>query len=278
VHELRQKYPVVDLLKAVDLPKSSFYYWDKARQAPNKDAEVEHLITTIVSKHKRRYGYRRVACELRRQGQQLHPNTVRRKMKKLGLQSVQRRRKYNSHKGDVGAAAPNLLNRRFTATKPNEKWVTDITEFKVGDKKLYFSPIKDLFNGEIVAYTMNARPVFDLVASMFNKAKRKLGKDDKPMLHSDQGWHYRMQSYDNMLRGRGLVQSMSRKGNCYDNASMESFFGVLKSECFHTQKFKSIDHLRKELVAFVRYYNYERISLALGGLSPVEFRLRHGNA
>jgi putative transposase len=275
VHELRHKYPVVKLLKVVSLPKSVFYYWDKAHQKPDKQAEVKQLIKTIFDRHKARYGYRRVAQELHQRGQQLHANTVRRLMKELGLQSAQRRRKYVSYKGSVGETAPNLLNREFRAAKPNEKWATDITEFKVGDEKLYFSPVKDLFNGEIVAYTMNTRPVLDLVTSMLKKAMRKLGRDDRPLLHSDQGWHYRMQSYRKMLGDRDIVPSMSRKGNCYDNASMESFFAVLKTECFHTQKFKNIDQLKKELVAYVRYYNHQRISAVLGGLSPIQYRLRH---
>lgn len=275
MHELRHKYPVVTLLKVVALPKSSFYYWDQARQKPDKHAETKELIKTIFDQHKGRYGYRRVAHELRKRGAQLHANTVQRLMKKLDLKSVQRRKKYASYKGEVGGTAPNLLAREFTATKPNEKWVTDITEFKVGDQKLYFSPVKDLFNGEIVAYAMNARPMFDLVTSMLKKAMRKLGKDDKPLLHSDQGWHYQMQSYRKMLSDRHIVQSMSRKGNCYDNAPMESFFAVVKSECFHTRKFQSIDELRKELVAYVRYYNHERIREGLDGLSPVQFRHRH---
>lgn len=275
MHELRHKYPVVRLLKVVALARSSFYHWDNARQQPDKHDRIKQLIKTTFEKHKGRYGYRRVADELRNRGERLHPNTVFRRMRELGLKSVQRQKKYTSYKGPVGVTAPNLLDREFTAKKPNEKWVTDITEFKVGDQKLYFSPVKDLFNGEIIAYTMNTRPMFDLVTSMLKKAWRKLGKDDRPLLHSDQGWQYRMENYRKMLSDRGIVQSMSRKGNCYDNASMESFFAVMKSEWFHTQKFKSIDQLKKELVAYVRYYNHQRIGSSLDGLSPVQFRLRH---
>jgi putative transposase len=212
---------------------------------------------------------------LAKAGVRRHKNTVHSLMRKLGLKSVQRVKKYSSYKrGKVSATATNDLNREFTASKPNEKWVTDITEFKVGGEKLYFSPIKDLFNGEIIAYTMHTRPVFDMVKSMLKKAIRKLGKDEKPLLHSDQGWQYQMQEYRTMLINREIKQSMSRKGNCYDNASMESFFGVLKSECFYTRKFASIAELKKDLVAYLRYYNHDRISLRLDGLSPVEYRHR----
>jgi transposase InsO family protein len=275
VHELRQKYPVVKLLNVVGLSKSVFYYWDQTRQEPDKHASVKQLIKTIFDEHRARYGYRRIAQELRNRGQQIHENTVLKLMNELGLKSAQRQKKYVSYKGKVGLAAQNLLNRVFKANKPNEKWATDITEFKVGDEKLYFSPIKDMFNGEIVAYTMNTRPVSELVKSMLKKAMRKLGRDDRPLLHSDQGWHYQMPDYRKMLSDRNIVQSMSRKGNCYDNASMESFFAVLKTECFYPQKFKSIDQLKKEIVAFVRYYNNDRISQALNGMSPVQYRLAH---
>jgi transposase InsO family protein len=236
------------------------------------------LMKSVFEHHKGRYGYRRVRDDLENKGESWHRNTIHRWMKKLGLRSVQRPKKYNSHKGEVGHIAPNTLDRKFTAEKPNEKWVTDITEFKVGDQKLYFSPIKDLFNGEIIAYTMERRPVFNMVTSMLEKALRKLGKNDTPLLHSDQGWQYQMTAYCKMLTKRNIHQSMSRKANCYDNASMESFFAVLKTECFYTRKFKSIDELKKQLVAYVRYYNHERIASRLGGLSPVQYRHKYAQA
>lgn len=275
MHELRQKYPVVKLLTVVDLPKSSFYHWDEARQRPDKYAKLKERIKAIYDKHKGRYGYRRIACALQQQGEAIHQNTVQRLMGKLGLKSLQRVKKYKSYRGEVGRTAPNVLQRQFDASQPNERWVTDITEFKVGDQKLYFSPIKDLFNGEIVAYTMGSRPVSELVTDMLKKGLRKLKPNDRPLLHSDQGWQYQMPGYRKMLDNRELVQSMSRKGNCHDNASMESFFAVLKSECFRLGKFRSIDELKKELVQFIRYYNYDRIKLGLGGLSPVQYRLQH---
>jgi putative transposase len=233
----------------------------------------------VFEEHKGWYGYRRITYALESLGVHLHSNTVLGLMRKLGLKSVQRVKKFSTFKrGKVSVVANNDLNREFTASRPNEKWVTDVTEFKVGGEKLYFSPIKDLFNGEIVAFTMNTKPVFDMVKSMLKKAICKLGKDDKPMLHSDQGWQYQMQEYRTMLAARDIKQSMSRRGNCHDNASMESFFGVLKSECFYTRKFTSIDELKKELVAYVRYYNYKRISLRLDGQSPVQYRRRAAQA
>jgi putative transposase len=278
VHELRQKYPVVALLKIVNLPKSNFYYWDKARQRPDKHEHIKQLIKVTFDAHKGRYGYRRVASVLAQAGQKIHANTVQRLMQQAGLKSTQRVKRYKSYKGQVGTIAPNVLKREFSADKPNQKWVTDVTEFKVGLSKLYFSPIKDLFNGEIIAYSFDTRPVFTLVTSMLTKAQKKLGNDEKPMLHSDQGWQYQMTEYRKMLSDADMEQSMSSKGNCYDNASMESFFGVLKSECFHNHKFDSIDELKKTIVDYVQYYNHDRIRIGLDGMSPVQYRLAHAKA
>jgi putative transposase len=275
VHELRQKFPVVGLLKVIDLPKSSFYYWDKVRQQPDKDERVNLLIEDVCEVHKRRYGYRRVASVLAAHGESIHENTVRRRMQKLNLQSTQRYKRFKSYKGEVGKTARNWLNRNFKASRPNQKWVTDVTEFKVGQQKLYLSPIKDLYSGEIIAYTVNERPVFDMVKSMLQQAVSTLNVGDKPLLHSDQGWHYRMDEYRGMLKSARIKQSMSRKANCHDNASMESFFAVLKAECFHGRQFSGIEELKKEIDEYIEYYNHDRIGLRLGGMSPVQYRQQY---
>ncbi len=267
-----------DLLKVVSLAKSSFYHWDKRRLAPDKYARTKGLIKAIYDEHRGRYGYRRIASVLQQEGIQMHQNTVQRLMGQLGLKSLQRPKKYKSYQGEVGQVAPNILNRKFSASKPNEKWVTDVTEFKVGDEKLFLSPIKDLYNGEIIAYTMGPRPTFALITSMMKRGFRKLGKHANPLVHSDQGWQYQQPAFQKMLSDRALEQSMSRKGNCYDNAAMESFFAVMKSEWFHTKKFSSIEELKKELKAYIRYYNRDRITLGLGGLSPIQYRLKHAQA
>jgi putative transposase len=197
---------------------------------------------------------------------------VQRLMGTLGLKSLVRPKKYRSFKGDVGQAAPHELQRQFKAEAANQKWVTDVTEFNVAGEKLYLSPVLDLYNGEIIAFETSKRPVFDLVNSMLKKALAKLRPEDRPMLHSDQGWHYRMPAFQRQLRERELVQSMSRKGNCYDNAAMESFFAVLKSEFFYLNKFDSVDTLRDGLTDYIHYYNHDRIKLKLKGLSPVQYR------
>lgn len=254
------------------LARSTFYYQQKAAQACDKHQKLKRQIKTIFDRHKGRYGYRRITAAIRQLGTLINHKTIQRLMGTLGLKSLVRPKKYRSYKGEIGHAAPNVLERQFKAKGPNQKWVTDVTEFNVAGEKLYLSPVMDLYNGEIIAFETSRRPAFQLVSSMLNKALAKLKKNDKPILHSDQGWQYRMPAYQRTLQGKSVVQSMSRKGNCLDNAAMESFFAVLKSEYFYLNKFASIDELDTGLKKYIRYYNHDRIKLKLKGLSPVQYR------
>jgi putative transposase len=272
VQELRQHYPLPGLLKVADLPRSTFYYQVNVQQRDDKHKELKDTIRTVFDHHKGRYGYRRVAAAIRQLGERVNHKTVQGLMGVLGLKSLVRPKKYQSYKGEVGQAAPNELQRKFDAKAANQKWVTDVTEFKVAGEKLYLSPVLDLYNGEIVAFETARRPKFELVASMLKKALSKLRPDDKPLLHSDQGWQYRMPAYAQVLEERGMVQSMSRKGNCLDNAAMESFFAVLKTEFFYLNKFASVEELEAGIGRYIHYYNHDRIKLKLKGLSPVQFR------
>ena len=272
MQELRQVFPIAGLLRLAKLPRSTFYYQQQALQAVDKYQHLKDQIRTLFDGHRGRYGYRRITAELRQLGHQVNHKLVQRLMGVLGLKSLVRPKKYRSFKGEIGQAAPNELQRQFKAKTANQKWVTDVTEFNVAGEKLYLSPVLDLYNGEIIAFETSKRPAFDLVDSMLKKALTRLGPSDRPMLHSDQGWHYRMPAFQRQLRERQLVQSMSRKGNCYDNAAMESFFAVLKSEFFYLNKFDSVDALRDGLVDYIHYYNHDRIKLKLKGLSPVQYR------
>lgn len=272
MQELRQQFPIAGLLKLAKLPRSTFYYQQQALQKVDKYRSLKEQIRTLFDTHRGRYGYRRITAGLRQLGEQVNHKLVQRLMGTLGLKSLVRPKKYRSFKGEVGQAAPHELQRQFKADAANQKWVTDVTEFKVAGEKLYLSPVLDLYNGEIIAFEMSKRPVFDLVNSMLKKALAKLGSEDRPMLHSDQGWHYRMPTFQRQLRERELVQSMSRKGNCYDNAAMESFFAVLKSEFFYLNKFDTVDKLRIGLIDYINYYNHDRIKLKLKGLSPIQYR------
>jgi putative transposase len=260
------------LLKALSLARSTFYYWLSQLQAQDKYGHLKESIKDVFHRHKGRYGYRRVTAALRQAGQTVNHKTVQRLMGTLGLKSLVRPKKYQSYKGEAGRAAPNRLKRRFGAKRPNQKWVTDVTEFSVAGEKLYLSPVMDLYNGEIVAFEAGKRPSFELVSTMLKRALARLAPGELPILHSDQGWQYRMPAYQLALKKRQLQQSMSRKGNCLDNAAMESFFAVLKSELFHGRKFSSIEQLKQELNEYIRYYNHDRIKMKLGGLSPVQYR------
>lgn len=255
-----------------ELPRATFYYHLQKLGEEDKYCLVKERIRAVFDEHRGRYGYRRITAALWQQGHQINHKTVQRLMGVLGLKSLVRPKRYYSFKGQVGAVAPNELARQFDAEAANQKWVTDVTEFKVNGEKLYLSSILDLYNREIVAFETSTRPVFDMVKTMVDKAIAKLRPHERPLLHSDQGWQYRMPLYQATLRERGMMQSMSRKGNCHDNAAMESFFAVLKSEFFYTNKFNSIAELAAGLRDYIYYYNHDRIKLKLKGLSPVKYR------
>ena len=258
------------------MARSSFYYHN-LRSKTDKYQELKLKIKSIYHKHKGRYGYRRITDELRKSGTIINHKTVLKLMNSLGLKSLIRRKKYKSYKGEQGKIAPNILQRAFKADRPNQKWVTDVTEFKVKDKKLYLSPIMDLYNQEIISYQLSERPAFDQVIFMLKKAFKK-NKDTKDLIiHSDQGWQYQMKQYQALLNEKGIIQSMSRKGNCLDNAIIENFFGILKSELFYLQKFKSIDELKKEIKQYIYYYNNDRIKSNLNKMSPIEYRTHFYN-
>lgn len=191
-------------------------------------------------------------------------------MKLMGLKANVRSKK--TYRPPVlGEASENILNRQFEAAKPNEKWLTDVTEFKCSDGKLYLSPILDVFNREIVAYSMSRRANRKMVSQMLNQAFVRLN-GDKVLLHSDQGVLYRTADYRRMLAEQSIVQSMSRKGNCWDNAPMESFFAILKTECFYQADTLSAAELMQTIDDYMQYYNHERCSLKLKKLSPVAYR------
>ena len=272
VTELRQSFPLSGLLKVAGLSRSTFYYQMKAEGTEHRHATLKRTIQRVYNEHKGRYGYRRVTAAIRRTGTLVNHKSVQRRMNEMDLRSIARVKKYRAFRGEQNLFAPNLLNRKFKASKPNEKWVTDVTQFRINGEKLYLSPIVDLFNGEVISYEASRRPLFPMIDAMLRKAFARLGKSDAPLLHSDQGWQYTMPVYRQLLVENRLTISMSRKGNCYDNAPAESFFGALKAEFFYPGKFVSIEALQRGLGAYIDYYNNKRIKLGLGGMSPVEYR------
>ncbi|PJJ96449.1 hypothetical protein CO611_08375 [Lysobacteraceae bacterium NML03-0222] len=276
MHELRQGHTLAHLLKVAGLSRSTFYYQVGSQHGEDKHAGLKARIQSLYAHHQGRYGYRRITAALRQMGQWVNHKTVQRLMQALGLKSLVRPKRYHAWRGQQ-AEVPNVLNRQFQATQPNQKWVTDVTEFNVRGQKLYLSPVLDLYNGEIVAYTLQQRPHFSLVKDMLQKAIAKLPAKAAPLVHSDQGWQYQMPAWRQQLAQRDLTQSMSRKGNCLDNAVMESFFATLKSELFYLRRFECIEQLQHAICQYIDYYNHERIRTKLKGLSPVQYRTQASN-
>ncbi|WP_254713173.1 IS3 family transposase [Polaribacter sp. HaHaR_3_91] len=273
--ELRHKYDLDILLYHMNMARSSYYYHHKRSLIVDKYKEIKLLIHQIYHRHKGRYGYRRISLEINKTGTLINHKTVLKLMRELGLKSLVRAKRYKSYKGQIGETAPNILQRNFKAIRPNKKWATDITEFKVLGKKLYLSPIIDLFNREIINYQLSEKPDFKQVAIMLKKSFKKIPDQTNLILHSDQGWQYQMKQYRRLLTEKGITQSMSRKGNCLDNAVIENFFGILKSELFYINKYKSISQLKKEIKVYIKYYNNERIKQNLKGMRPIEYRANY---
>lgn len=241
---------------------------------PDKYRVEKEEITAIYHENQGRYGYRRITMEMRNRGYVINHKTVSRLMKDLELKCQVRIKKYRSYKGEIGKVAPNLINRNFHADAPNQKWTTDITEFSLFGKKLYLSPILDMFNGEIVSYNISERPHLEQVMDMLDKAFKNIPDNTGLIFHSDQGWQYQHKRYQHRLNEKGIRQSMSRKGNCLDNAIMENFFGLLKSELLYLRDFESFEEFKDELEKYIYYYNHQRIKGKLKGLSPVQYRIQ----
>jgi putative transposase len=270
---LKADFPLPVLLQVAGLARSTFFYHQARLQAPDPQEALKVAVTEIFRKNQGRYGHRRIHTELAKQGWTVAKKTVLKLMRSLKLVcEVRRKKRYNSYQGRQGTVAPNVLNREFDAKTPNEKWVTDVTEFSVGDRKLYLSPVMDLFDRQIISYAVGPSPNLNLTNTSLRKALATLERGQEPLVHSDQGFQYQHVSWRNLLQGAGVTQSMSRKGNCYDNAVMENFFGHLKEELFHRVRFISTDALETALDEYIRWYNTERISTKLEGLSPVQYR------
>jgi putative transposase len=240
----------------------------------DKYGDVKDAIAAIYHENKGRYGYRRITAQLRQCGFSLNHKTVQRLMKVLGVICRVRMKKYHSYKGEAGKIAPDLLHRNFEAEKPNQKWVTDVTEFSLFGQKLYLSPVLDLCSRDIVSYSISDHPVLSMVTQMLDRAFAMIPDGTNLILHSDQGWQYQHKQYQRMLKAKGIRQSMSRKGNCFDNAVIENFFGLLKSELLYLQEFESMEQFKRELIDYLDYYNNRRSKAKLKGLPPALHRLQ----
>lgn len=255
------------------MARSTFYYnISAANKKSDPYIKEKERINRIYAYHKGRYGYRRITAQLHNEGFRINHKTVLKLMQQMQLKAATRRKRYKSYKGEVGKKAPNILCRDFHCDMPNQKWATDITEIRINGIRTYLSPILDMYNGEIVSYTVSDRPDMNMIVSMLNKAVERTKSPVGVILHSDQGWHYQNPRYQMLLKKHGITQSMSRKGNCLDNAVMENFFGIMKSELLYLHEFCDIRHFKSELKEYIEYYNNERIKLKLNGKSPVQYR------
>ena len=260
------------MLQLSGLARSTYYYYLKYQKQDKYEAEKRE-IQEIYSDNKGRYGYRRVLMVMRSKGYTLNHKTILKLMKSLGLKGKQRKNdKYHSYEGEVGKIADNLLQRNFHASKPFEKLTTDVTQFKIHDKKIYLSPVMDLYNREIISYSISTSPNLWQIREMLDGLFAKLPADASPVFHSDQGWQYQHAEYQRLLSKHNITQSMSRKGNCMDNGAMENFFGRLKVEMFYGEKFESVSSFIDCLKQYIDYYNNDRISVKLKGMSPVQYR------
>ena len=260
------------MLKLSGIARSTYYYHIQ-QQDTDKYAGEKADIIEIFKQNKGIYGYRRITEQLKQKGYSINHKTVLKLMKSLNLRGKQSKNgKYHSYKSEVGKVAGNILKRDFTAEKPFEKLTTDVTEFKVCNEKVYLSPVLDLFNREIVSYSISLSPNLQQVRDMLAGLFARLPDTARPIFHSDQGWQYQHAEYQRLLAEHNITQSMSRKGNCMDNGAMENFFGRLKVEMFYGEQFESVEDFIQALDDYIYYYNNERISLKLKGMSPVQYR------
>ena len=269
-----QEYDLNDLLFIFNLPKSCYHYH---LNKIDKDKDLKDKILKIFETNKSRYGYRRIDISLRNDGFIVNHKKILRLMNELNIKAKSKKqRKYNSYKGEVGKIADNIIHRDFKTNKPYNKLFTDVTEFKIGEDKIYLSPIIDSYNFEILSYNISTSPnliqTFDMLDKLYKILPDNL--DYKTYLHSDQGWQYQHKGYQDSLKEHNIIQSMSRKGNFLDNCIIEGFFGKLKNEFYYGEEFKSVKDFIIKLNEYIEYYNYKRIKTALR-TSPVDYRLRN---
>jgi len=275
IDALREKYCLKELLNLFEISKSSYFYQHNIINQPDKYKDLRKEIVTVFTESGDTYGYRRIHAMLKRKSITLSEKVIRRIMKeeKLIIKKV-RIRKYSSYMGEISDAVPNLINRDFKAVSPNQKWLTDITEFQIPSGKVYLSPIIDCFDGLPVAWTIGTTPNAELVNTMLDTAIKNLPEGAHPIIHSDRGAHYRWPGWVNRMEKAGLKRSMSKKGCSPDNAACEAFFGRLKNEMFYNHLWTniSIDEFIEILDTYIRWYSTSRIKMSLGAMSPMEYR------
>ena len=270
IHRHREQYSISEMCRFFNVSRSGYYDYVNRMDVPDRDLLLAEKIRECQEKCGKTYGYRRVHIWLDRNGLHRNPKTILRVMQKYGLLSVVRRKKYRQY-GEYLHRYPNLLNRDFSAAKPNQKWVTDISYIPTKQGFLYLSVIRDLYDNSIVAYKTGTEQNVNLVLSTIRAAKRKEKVTAELQLHSDQGFQYTSQAYFKLTQSYGITPSMSRRGNPYDNALAENFFSILKTECIHRVKLQTFAEARRLIDEYIYFYNHQRIQLKTK-LTPLEKR------
>jgi len=275
VDALKDLYQLPDLLAQVGLARSSYFYHRTRMRMSDKYLTIRQNITEIFEANRRCYGYRRLQASLTKQYVTISEKVVQRLMKQENLiVATPKRRRYRSYLGEI-SPAPNLINRDFQATAPNEKWLTDITEFHIAAGKVYLSPIIDCFDGLVISWSIGTKPDAELVNTMLDAAIETVtDADNRPIVHSDRGAHYRWPGWLSRISDARLVRPMSRKACSPDNAACEGFFGRLKTELFYPRDWKTttLEQFIKEVDGYIRWYNEKRIKISIGARSPIEYR------
>ena len=273
IYRHKDKYSISEMCRFFSVSRSGYYGYVSRMDIPAKDIPLAEMIRECQEKCGKTYGYRRVHIWLERNGVYHNPKTILRVMQKYNLLSVVRRKKYRNY-GDVFHRYHNLLNRNFTAKKPNQKWVTDISYIKTSQGTLYLSVIRDLYDNSIIAYKTGTEQNVNLVLSTIREAKKKEKVTAELQLHSDQGFQYTSHAYFKLTKSYNITPSMSRRGNPYDNAMAENFFSILKSECINRIKLQTFEDARKIIDEYIYFYNNERLQLKTK-LTPQEMRCQY---
>lgn len=273
IYNKRMKYPIRVMCKFFNVSRSGYYKFIKRKNKKYKDEPLAEKIRECQKRCGKTYGYRRVWLWLKKQGIYRNPKTVLRVMRKYELLSVVRRRRIWKQMGERVHKYKNLLNRKFYANQKNSKWVTDISYINTNEGVLYLSMIRDLYDNSIVAYKTSTGQTVNLVLDTIHLAMRKEKKKiaAELQLHSDQGIQYTSRAYYNLTKEYGITPSMSRAGNCHDNAVAENFFSILKTECIYIKKPESFSEAKDRIDRFIYFYNHERIQLKTE-MTPLEFR------
>ncbi|PQL24052.1 IS3 family transposase [Veillonella tobetsuensis] len=280
-----EKFKLTEILAALCFPKATYMYWQQRFDRVDPDLQIRIAIEAIRKDHPN-YGYRRLLPLLQSRGIVVNKKRLQRIMQKFNLQVIafsRKSRKYNSYKGVKGRIAPNRIKRRFHCNQPHQKITTDTTEFKYYEldangalkvRKLYLDPFMDLYNLEIISFSISPTPSAESILSAQKQAIKKTADAKyRRTFHSDRGWGYQMKAYQHNLKVHNIFQSMSRNGNCLDNSPMENFFAILKQELYYGNTFHSYDELKMAIENYIMYYNTKRIKERLNWLSPIDYRL-----